>query len=80
MGPVSVANGVVYGCSMDDAGHMYAMDAETGSILWDYLSGANCNGGAAIVGGMVFWGTGYDAFALAGGSTQQGLYAFGLSD
>ena len=44
------------------------------------LSGANCNGGAAIVGGMVFWGTGYDAFALTGGSTQQGLYAFGLSD
>jgi polyvinyl alcohol dehydrogenase (cytochrome) len=80
MGPVSVANGVVYGCSMDDQGRMYAMNAATGSILWDFASGANCNGGAAIAGGMVFWGTGYDAFATSGGNASQALYAFGLAD
>jgi polyvinyl alcohol dehydrogenase (cytochrome) len=80
MGPVSVANGVVYGCSMDDAGHMYAMNAATGAVLWDFTSGANCNGGAAISGGMVFWGTGYDVFAATGGNAQQALYAFGLPD
>lgn len=78
MGPVSGANGVMYGCSMDDQGHMYAMNAATGAILWDFISGANCNGGAAIVDGMVFWGTGYDAFAASGGNAAQALYAFGL--
>lgn len=78
MGPVSGANGVIYGCSMDDQGHMYAIDAATGSVLWDFVSGANCNGGATIVNGMVFWGTGYDAFAASGGNAAQALYAFGL--
>lgn len=78
MGPVSGANGVIYGCSMDDQGHMYAMNAATGAILWDFVSGANCNGGAAIVDGMVFWGTGYDVFATSGGNAAQALYAFGL--
>ena len=78
MGPVSGANGVIYGCSMDDNGYMYAMNAATGSILWSFASGANCNGGATIVDGMVFWGTGYDAFAASGGNSAQALYAFGL--
>ncbi len=78
MGPVSAANGVIYGCSMDDQGHMYAMSANSGAILWDFVSGANCNGGATIVDGMVFWGTGYDAFAASGGNASQALYAFGL--
>jgi outer membrane protein assembly factor BamB len=55
-----------------------ALDAATGSILWDFVSGANCNGGATIVDGMVFWGTGYDAFAASGGNAAQALYAFGL--
>ncbi len=79
MGPVSGANGVIYGCSMDDQGHMYAMNAVTGAILWDFVSGANCNGGATIVDGMVFWGTGYDAFAASGGNSAQAVYAFGLA-
>jgi polyvinyl alcohol dehydrogenase (cytochrome) len=78
MGPVSGANGVIYGCSMDEQGHMYAMNAATGAILWDFASGANCNGGATIVDGMVFWGTGYDTFAASGGNAAQALYAFGL--
>lgn len=79
MGPVSGANGVVYACSLDDAGHMYAMDAASGSILWDFPSGANCIGGAAISGGMVFWGTGYDAMKYTPGPNDaQGLFAFGL--
>lgn len=77
MGPISGANGVVYACSMDDAGHMYAMDASSGAVLWDFASGASCLGGAAISNGMVFWGTGYDAFA-ATPNNQQALYAFGL--
>ncbi|HEY6640877.1 PQQ-binding-like beta-propeller repeat protein [Povalibacter sp.] len=78
MGPVSGANGVIYGCSMDEQGHMVAMNAATGAILWDFASGANCNGGATIVDGLVFWGTGYDAFAASGGNAAQALYAFAL--
>jgi polyvinyl alcohol dehydrogenase (cytochrome) len=78
MGPVSGANGVVYACSMDSNGHMYAMDAASGSVLWDFASGASCLGGAAISDGMIFWGTGYDAFAIPAGNDAQGLYAFGL--
>jgi len=78
MGPVSGANGVIYGCSMDDAGHMYAINAASGSVLWDFASGANCNGGAAISDGMLFWGTGYDLFAISGGNSAQALYGFGL--
>lgn len=79
MGPISSANGVVYACSMDPQGHMFAMNAETGAILWSFASGASCLGGAAIVDGQVFWGTGYDAFSSAP-NDGQALYSFGLSN
>ena len=63
-GPVSVANGLVYACSLNPIGsNMYAMDAATGQVKWSYPSGASCLGGAAIVDGTVYWGTGYRAFA-----------------
>jgi polyvinyl alcohol dehydrogenase (cytochrome) len=62
-GPVSVANGVVYACSLDPAGHMYGMNATTGKVLWSYASGGSCNAGAAIVDGTVYWGSGYRLFA-----------------
>jgi polyvinyl alcohol dehydrogenase (cytochrome) len=79
MGPVSAANGVVYACSMDTQGHMFAMNAENGAILWSFASGASCLGGAAIVDGQVFWGTGYDAFSTAP-DNNQALYSFGLAN
>ncbi|MEY2515334.1 MAG: hypothetical protein QOJ89_2692 [bacterium] len=63
-GPVSTANGVVYGCSLNPIGdNMVAMDAATGQIKWKYASGASCLGGAAITNGTVYWGTGYRSFA-----------------
>jgi polyvinyl alcohol dehydrogenase (cytochrome) len=62
-GPVSVANGVVYACSLDPQGHMYAMNAATGQIVWSFASGGSCNAGAAIVDGEVYWGSGYQLFA-----------------
>jgi polyvinyl alcohol dehydrogenase (cytochrome) len=80
MGPVSGANGVIYACSLGAEGHMYAMDAASGDILWDFASGAACLGGAAIAGGQVFWGYGYDAFSPVGPQPDQGLYAFALPD
>lgn len=74
-GAVSAADGVVFGCSLDYAsGTMYAMDARNGNVLWSFPSGSSCNSGAAISGGMVYWGTGYHLF----GTSHPMFYAFGL--
>ena len=75
-GPITGANGVVYACSMDPQGHMYAMDGATGNILWSFPSGGSCQSGAAIVGGMVFWGSGYSNLNL--GTPNNQFYAFQL--
>jgi len=53
---VRTANGVVYGCSHDAAGHMYALDAATGVELWRFASGGSCLSGAAISDGTLYWG------------------------
>ena len=59
-GPVSVANGVVYAGAMDPKGHMRALDAGTGRILWSFASGGSVASGPAIADGMVYWGSGYE--------------------
>lgn len=72
-GAVTVAGGVVYGCSGDAAGHLYAMKASDGGQLWDYPSGDMCYSGAAAVDGALYWGTGYNlGLELPG----QAMYAF----
>lgn len=73
-GPVTTANGVVYGCSLDPLGHMYALDAATGAELWRFASGGSCLSGAAIADGMLFWGSGYANFGF--GTPNNKLYAF----
>jgi polyvinyl alcohol dehydrogenase (cytochrome) len=62
-GPVTVANDVVFVCSMDVDGHMYALDTRTGSVLWSFASGGSCNAGAAVAGSSVYWGSGYSSLA-----------------
>lgn len=74
-GPVTTANGVVFGCALDPLGHMYALDASTGAELWSFASGGACLSGAAISDGMLFWGSGYTNFGFSGNNQ---LYAFGL--
>jgi polyvinyl alcohol dehydrogenase (cytochrome) len=76
-GPISVANGVVYACSLDPQGHMYAMKATTGQILWSFASGGSCNAGAAIADGTVYWGSGYGLFAPLTTNNNR-FYAFTL--
>jgi polyvinyl alcohol dehydrogenase (cytochrome) len=80
--PVSVANGVVYGGSDSTAGtSMYGLDAATGAILWSFNSGGSVTGGAAIVAGSVYWGSGYcgtECFATGNPLNNDKLYAFGL--
>jgi polyvinyl alcohol dehydrogenase (cytochrome) len=75
-GPVSTANGIVFGCSLDALGHMYALNAATGAQLWSFASGGSCLSGGAIAEGMVFWGSGYSNFGF--GTFNNKLYAFGL--
>ncbi len=70
-GAVSGSNGVVFGCSA--GGNMNALDSNTGAILWSHNSGNTCYGGAAIVDGAVYWGTGYASF---GPPTPGTLFAF----
>ena len=73
-GPVTTANGVVFGCSLDALGHMYALDGATGQILWSFASGGSCLSGAAISNGDLFWGSGYSNFGF--GTSNNKLFAF----
>lgn len=82
LAPVTVANGVLYGGSMAKSGdEYYALDAANGDILWGYPAGASVNAGPAVVGGSVYWGTGYSRAPNKEGSsnTPGRFYAFGLS-
>lgn len=47
------------------------------TVLWDFTSGDQCYGGAAVVDGVVYWGSGY---SLGGPETDtdQGLYALAV--
>jgi hypothetical protein len=72
-GPVTVANGVMYAGALDQEGTMYAFDAATGNVLWSFASGGSVNSGAAVVNGVVYWGSGYTAL---GGTQGTHLYAF----
>lgn len=78
-GPVAVANGVMFGGSMDAAGTMFAVDAATGEVLWSFKSGGTVYGGPAIVGGVVYWGSGYPGTAGAGQVVATRPLGFGTS-
>ena len=92
LGPLSVANGVVYAGSMaappsfspfppfpDFTGpSMYALDSGNGKQLWSYASGGSVNAGPAIANGMVFWGSGYSNLGPGLGGSNAKLFAFKL--
>jgi polyvinyl alcohol dehydrogenase (cytochrome) len=75
-GPVTTANGVVFGCSLDANGYMYALNGSTGAVLWQFPSGGSCLSGAAISNGTLYWGSGYSNFGF--GTPNNKVYAFGL--
>ena len=59
---VTLANGVVFGGSMSGAttaNTMFALDAQTGAILYSFDSGGSVGSGASVVNGTVYWGSGY---------------------
>ncbi len=74
MGPMTVANGLVFAGSMDREGHMYALSASTGQILWSFASGGSVMSAPSVVDGVLYWGSGYPV-----GFNNNKLYAFALS-
>src|SRR4029078_1034347 len=83
LGPVSVANGVVYAGSMGslffpaNVPTMFALDAAHGNQLWSYTSGGSVNAGPAIANGTLYWGSGYSRLGVGGTNNQ--LFAFSQS-
>ncbi len=68
--------GVVFYSTMDNDGHMYALNAATGQILWDYSVGASNAAGPSVVDGTVVWGSGYRKYNL--GVPGNKMFAFDL--
>jgi polyvinyl alcohol dehydrogenase (cytochrome) len=83
IGPMAVANGVVYADSMGGrysavAQTMLALDSSTGETLWSFSAGSSVNAGATIVDGTVYWGSGYGHMGAALGSFNYRFYAFSI--
>jgi polyvinyl alcohol dehydrogenase (cytochrome) len=79
LGPLAVANGVLYAPSMAGGAtqtNMYALNASTGSILWSYASGGSVIAGATPVGDDVYWGSGYTHLPIPGFTTNNKFYDF----
>ncbi len=78
LAPVTVANGVVYASSMAKLANqdqMFALDAETGAILWEFGAGGSVNSGPAVVDGTVYWGSGYSRSGVEGSGNNK-FFAF----
>ena len=76
LAPVTVANGVVYASSMaklPTQKQMFALDAATGAILWQFGAGSSVNSGPAVVTGSVYWGTGYSRSGVEGSGNNRAL-------
>jgi len=80
LGPVTVANRVVYASSMAKLAtqnQMFALDAATGAILWQFDALSSVNSGPAVVDGSVYWGSGYVRSGVEGSGNHR-LYAFSI--
>ncbi|HEY6055083.1 MAG TPA: PQQ-binding-like beta-propeller repeat protein [Gaiellaceae bacterium] len=77
LGFMTTANGVVYAPSM--SGNMYALDAATGEVLWNFTAPGAAIGGASVVSGTVYWGSGYSHLGIPGWNASTSFYAFTLN-
>ncbi|XP_061367094.1 uncharacterized protein LOC133310215 [Gastrolobium bilobum] len=66
-GPVSVANGVVFSGSPNANGTIYAINAESGQILWSYDTGIGVYGGVSISDGCIYVGQGLSSVTAPAG-------------
>lgn len=81
IGPLMVANGVLYAPSMAGSAtnpNMFALDTATGNILWSFPSGSSVHAGATVSNGVVYWGTGYSHLGIPGMTAGNTFYAFTL--
>ena len=81
IGPLTVANGVVYASSMSGAAGaptMLAFDAASGIQRWTFAAGSSVNAGATVVDGVVYWGSGYAHLGIPGFTGNDKFYAFSL--
>ena len=79
VGPVAVADGVVYAPSMagsPTAQTMLALNAANGDVLWSFAAGSSVIAGATIVDGVVYWGSGYTHLGFPGMTGNNKFYAF----
>jgi polyvinyl alcohol dehydrogenase (cytochrome) len=79
LGPLAVANGIVYAPSMAgsaQAPSMFALDASSGSVLWRYAPGSSVIAGASIVNGTIYWGSGYSHLPIPGFTGNNKFFAF----
>jgi polyvinyl alcohol dehydrogenase (cytochrome) len=82
LGPVGVADGVVYVPSMagaSNAATMLALSAATGQVLWSYAAGSSVAAGATVVNGVVYWGAGYAHLGIPGYTGNNKFLAFSLT-
>jgi polyvinyl alcohol dehydrogenase (cytochrome) len=82
IGPMTVANGVVYAGSMaTDASKptMFALNATSGTPIWTFVTQESVNAGATIVNGTVYWGSGYSHLYPLGTGGNKIFYAFSPS-
>jgi len=80
LAPVTVANGIVYASSMAKLAtqnQMFALEAATGAILWQFDALSSVNSGPAVVDGSVYWGSGYSRSGVEGSGNHR-LYAFSI--
>jgi polyvinyl alcohol dehydrogenase (cytochrome) len=70
---VTVANGVLFGSSI--TGRMFAFNAATGQLLWQFQGEGSSAAGPAVVAGTVYWGNGYTRFEDGPSRT---FYAFSI--
>jgi polyvinyl alcohol dehydrogenase (cytochrome) len=80
LAPVTAANGIVYAASMAklaSQNQMFALDASTGAILWQFAAGSSVNAGPAVAEGTVYWGSGYSRSGVEGSGNNQ-FYAFSI--
>ena len=86
LGPLTVADGVVYAPSMAAASlfvpdaptapSMFALDASNGSTIWSCAAGSSVIAGATVAGENVFWGSGYAHLGIPGYTGNHKFYAF----
>ena len=82
LGAVTAANGVVYAPSMSGNSAndptMLALDGATGATLWTHAAGSSVVAPATVVGGVVYWGSGYAHLGIPGYTGNNRFYAFSL--